>query len=204
MIFGSGGHAGVIASLLHGSYDEVAFLDERETTSRLTQAHFWEHVDDYRTEVDVFIGIGSNDARRAVFDKLRDHDVTPANCIAGSAYVAHNANLGRGVVLCPGSVVMAHANIGDNVIVNTLSSIDHDCVVGQHSQITAGVTFGGSTRVGESCFFGVKSATLPGVSIGDRSIVMAGSLITRDVPPDVMVGGSPARLMRQLDPAADR
>jgi UDP-perosamine 4-acetyltransferase len=199
MIFGSGGHARVIASLLHGRYEDISFLYENATDGQLSQAEFYERLADMGAEVDVYIGIGSNEARQRVFDTLRSHDVTPAACIAENAYIAPDAELGMGVVICPGSAVMASARVGDNVIVNTLSSVDHDCVVGRHSQITAGVTFGGTTHVGESCFFGVKSATVPGVSIGDRSIVMAASLVTRDVPPDVMVGGVPARLVRRLD-----
>jgi maltose O-acetyltransferase len=40
---------------------------------------------------------------------------------------------------------------------------------------------------------------LPGVSIGDRCVVAAGAIVTKDVPDDVVVAGNPARIVRRLD-----
>ena len=39
----------------------------------------------------------------------------------------------------------------------------------------------------------------PGVTIGDRSIVAAGAVVNRDVPPDVIVGGVPAKVIKHLE-----
>jgi acetyltransferase-like isoleucine patch superfamily enzyme len=52
------------------------------------------------------------------------------------------------------------------------------------------------TRIGERCFIGARSILMPGVSIGDNSIVGAGSVVTRDVPPGSIVAGNPARIVR--------
>jgi len=52
------------------------------------------------------------------------------------------------------------------------------------------------TRVGERCFIGAHSMLLPGVTVGDGSIVAAGSVVTRDVPPGSIVAGNPARVVR--------
>lgn len=55
------------------------------------------------------------------------------------------------------------------------------------------------TRIGERCFIGARSILMPGVSIGDNSIVGAGSVVTRDVPPGVLAAGNPCRVIRALD-----
>jgi len=52
------------------------------------------------------------------------------------------------------------------------------------------------TRVGQRCFIGARSILLPGVTIGDGSIVAAGAVVTRDVAPGSIVGGNPARAIR--------
>lgn len=52
------------------------------------------------------------------------------------------------------------------------------------------------TRVGERCFIGAHSIVLPGVHIGDESIVGAGSVVTKDVPPRSAVAGNPARIIK--------
>ena len=52
------------------------------------------------------------------------------------------------------------------------------------------------TRVGERCFIGARAVLLPGVTVGDGSIVAAGAVVTRDVPPGSIVAGNPATVIR--------
>ncbi|WP_432561343.1 acyltransferase [Kineococcus sp. SYSU DK003] len=52
------------------------------------------------------------------------------------------------------------------------------------------------TRIGRNCFIGAGSILLPGVTIGDGSIVAAGAVVTKDVPPASIVAGSPAKVIR--------
>ena len=47
-------------------------------------------------------------------------------------------------------------------------------------------------------FIGVNSVILRDVTIGDYSIVGAGSVVTKDIPPNVVAAGNPARIIRQL------
>jgi acetyltransferase-like isoleucine patch superfamily enzyme len=52
------------------------------------------------------------------------------------------------------------------------------------------------TRIGSHCFIGGRALVLPGVEIGDRVIVGAGSVVTKSVPSNCIVVGNPARVVR--------
>ncbi len=53
-------------------------------------------------------------------------------------------------------------------------------------------------HIGDGCWIGARSIILPGVTLGKRVLVAAGSVVTRDVPDDCLVAGNPARVVRSL------
>jgi maltose O-acetyltransferase len=53
-------------------------------------------------------------------------------------------------------------------------------------------------RIGNDVWIGGAAVVLPGVTIGDRAVVGAGTVVVRDVPPDTVVVGNPARIVRKL------
>lgn len=52
------------------------------------------------------------------------------------------------------------------------------------------------TYIGKNCFIGAHSIILPGMRIGDGSIVATGSVVTKDVEPNTIVAGNPARVIK--------
>jgi acetyltransferase-like isoleucine patch superfamily enzyme len=58
-----------------------------------------------------------------------------------------------------------------------------------------------TTVVKKGASIGSGATILSNVTIGERAIVGAGAVVTRDVPPDVIVVGNPARVLRAIDPA---
>ena len=60
------------------------------------------------------------------------------------------------------------------------------------------------TRIGKHCFIGARSIILPGLEIGNESIVAAGSVVTKDVAPYTLVMGNPARAVARIDREGNR
>jgi len=54
-------------------------------------------------------------------------------------------------------------------------------------------------RICKDVWVGANATILKGVTIGERSIVGAGSVVTKDVPPDSIVGGAPAKVVKKLN-----
>ena len=73
------------------------------------------------------------------------------------------------------------------------SYLAFDVAVLTHEMIQAKYV---DTRIGTRCFIGARSIIMPGVEIGDGSIVAAGSVVTKNVPPRTIVAGNPARILR--------
>ena len=78
--------------------------------------------------------------------------------------------------------------------------------IGKYTYITTGVTilahdhvqskWDFKTRIGSRCFIGNRAIILPGISIGDDVVVGAGAVVTKDVPPNTIVTGNPAKVIK--------
>lgn len=111
-------------------------------------------------------------------------------------------------------------NIGKNNFIpdkNCWSSEPYLITIGNHCQITMGVrlfTHGGGNTVrktnpnfdvfgkivvGDWVYIGTNSLIMPGVTIGDGALIAAGSVVTKSVPPGVVVGGNPARIISTIE-----
>lgn len=62
----------------------------------------------------------------------------------------------------------------------------------------------GMVEVGDYCYIGTNSLIMPGVKIGNGSMVAAGSVVTKSVPPNMVVGGNPARILCTVDEYIER
>jgi maltose O-acetyltransferase len=67
-----------------------------------------------------------------------------------------------------------------------------------HLERASGLEFAKPITIGEDVWVGGSVVICPGVTIGDRSVIGAGSVVTRDIPADVFAAGNPCRVIRNL------
>lgn len=80
--------------------------------------------------------------------------------------------------------------IGMNVVIATLN---HGLDL-----VTRNTTFPSPVVIGKNVWIGSNATILPGVTIGNNSVVAAGAVVTKDVPEDTVVAGVPARFMKKI------
>ncbi|WP_184173721.1 sugar O-acetyltransferase [Rhabdobacter roseus] len=67
-----------------------------------------------------------------------------------------------------------------------------------HVERASGLEYAKPISIGEDVWVGGSVVICPGVSIGDRAVIGAGSVVTRDIPADVFAAGNPCRVIRSL------
>ena len=92
---------------------------------------------------------------------------------------------------CGGITIGDGAFIGHNVVIATLN---HDFDPKERS-----TTHPSKVVIGKNVWIGANATVVPGVTIGDNSIIAAGAVVTKDVPPNVIAGGVPAKVIKSID-----
>lgn len=67
-----------------------------------------------------------------------------------------------------------------------------------HLERATGLEYARPVTIGQDVWIGGGAVICPGVTIGDRSVIGAGSVVTKDIPPDVFAAGNPCRVIREL------
>lgn len=111
-----------------------------------------------------------------------------------------------------------HVHFGNHVYANfNLTCVDDTHIyVGDHTMLGPNVTLATAAhpiqadlreqayqynkpiRIGKNCWLGAGVIVLPGVTIGDNTIIGAGSIVTKDIPANVVAVGNPCRVLREI------
>lgn len=93
--------------------------------------------------------------------------------------------------------------IGDNVFIGPNVSIYTACHPLDAEARNTGAQWSENVTIGRDVWIGGGATILPGVTVGDGAVIGAGAVVTRDVAPRTVVGGNPARVIKQIEPNKD-
>jgi len=111
--------------------------------------------------------------------------------------ISYMSKLGRGLLINSKVSIAAHTTIGDFVSINRHVSIGHHTNIGKYCSINPGVNIAGNVTIGEGTTIGMGTNILHTVKIGKNSIIGSGSVVTKDIPDNVVAYGSPCKIIRE-------
>ena len=137
-------------------------------------------------------------------------------------FISEKAKIGENVQIWHFSYVGDNSEIGDNVSIGSLAHIDYDVKIGENTRIEGQVYIPPLSRIGKNAFLGpaavltndpypmcnkmigvtiedgaiigARAVIKAGVTVGKNSVVAMGAIVTRDVPENSVVMGSPASI----------
>lgn len=146
-----------------------------------------------RNPLAIVIAVADPVSRKALRERITNPAIRFPSLIHPNVLTGDDQNvIGEGCILTAGCILTTHIRLGDFVIVNLLTSIGHDVVVGSYSSIMPNVSISGFVKIGECCFLGSGARILQNLSIGGNAVVGAGAVVNRSVEQNATVVGVPA------------
>lgn len=136
---------------------------------------------------------------RARFRKWLNEEIWMEDYLKSGLKLGSNCDINPGVIFD-----ISHCwliEIGNNVVIAPHAYIlAHDA----STQKTLGYTKIGKVKIEDNSFIGARAVIMPGVTIGKNAIVAAGSVVTKSVEENTVVGGNPAKFIMETDALMDK
>lgn len=150
------------------------------------------HISDVR----VVSGVGDPALRRRLIRRAREYGARFGNIIHPSTILTHRATLGEDIVIAAGCILTNQIHIGNHVQVNMDCTIAHDASLEDFVTVSPGVHVSGNVTLHEGCYIGTGTVIIEKKAIGAWSLIGAGSVVIADVPPNSVVVGNPAKVIK--------
>lgn len=147
-------------------------------------------------EINCVIAVGDPRGKKQVAEKLEKSEINFANVIHPSVMMSEFVEFGKGVILCAGCILTANIRIGNHVCVHINSTIGHDAVLEDFSCIMPAVKISGNVVLKKGTYIGAGATLIPKVSVGEWTIIGAGTVVIKDVPDHIVAVGVPAKVVK--------
>jgi len=135
----------------------------------------------------VIVAIGNIKIRNKIIEYLESKNVNFYTYIHNSVFVAYDAFVDIGTVICPNCIIQSNSKIGKHCIINIFCSIGHDSTVKDYCIFSPYTTLNGNVSIGNNVFMGTRVTVLLGSIIGNNCIVSANTSVKGIIKDNFMV-----------------
>jgi UDP-N-acetylbacillosamine N-acetyltransferase len=193
-IYGASGHGLVVNDIAKlCGYDKILYIDDGENKyPSFTNL-------DIDFSIPIAFGVGDNKTRKKLFKKVEEKGFSIVSLIHPSASIAQDVTINKGTVIMANVVINVGSTIGEGVILNSSSTIEHENNINDFVHISPNVALAGNVTVECDTHIGIGSSVIQFITIGQQTIVGAGSVVIKDIPSCVIAYGNPCKVIRKLD-----
>ncbi len=141
--------------------------------------------------------IGTTEAKKSFTQRLLAYNCRlPGPILHRSVQTGQDNTFGEGTIVFASSVISVNSQIGRQVNIYHQCSIAHDVIIDDFCNLSPGVHLAGGVHLEECVNLGIGALVMPRVTIGKWSVIGAGAVVNKDIPPYSVAAGVPAKVIK--------
>ena len=145
----------------------------------------------------VVVAIGNAAVRKRIASELmKNASLMFPTLVADNVIGSKLLTIGKGSIICLGTIATVNISIGEFCIINLASTIGHDVVIEDFVTVYPGANISGNVTIHETTEIGTGAKIIQGKEIGANTVIGAGTVVIRDIPEGVTAVGNPARIVK--------
>ncbi|MEI6056722.1 MAG: acetyltransferase [Lentisphaerota bacterium] len=190
----------IVCNMEHSEFESVPYMPSNNISNTIIYYTSWE-----KNKSRFCIGVSKPQSKLIVYEFFNKNFGILVNeytkLIHPFSSVSNTTTISYGSVINPGVIIAPFSQIKNFVTINRSVSIGHHTVIEDFSTINPGSNIAGKCLIESGVTIGMGANIIDGLTIGRNSIIGAGSLVTKNIPPNVVAYGNPAKVIREINRA---
>lgn len=204
-IFGAGGFGREVKIIIDkinqeqpNTYNLLGFYDDGREKGELVNGFpvlgGVREINEVKKEMALAISIGDPRIKAKILDQINNPNIDyPAIIHPKASFSTDDVIIGKGTIICEGTILTCNIEVGEYVIFNLLCTVGHDTKIGDYSAFMPGVNISGEVTIGKGAYVGTGAKVINLLEIGEGAIIGAGAVVSKSIPANCTAVGIPAK-----------
>jgi sugar O-acyltransferase (sialic acid O-acetyltransferase NeuD family) len=142
---------------------------------------------------EVVVAIADSYARKKIVESLPINTKYFTHIHPTAQIHGPDVKIGEGSIICAGSIITTNVEIGKHAHINLITTIGHDCIIGDYFTTAPGVQISGNEIIGDRVYFGTRSCVKQKIKICDDVIIGMNAGVVKNITEPGTYVGTPAK-----------
>ena len=209
-VFGAGGFGKEVALLVEqinfkaGEWEMLGFYDDGVAKGEEVYGYKVlggiADLNKVDSELYLVFAVAAPATKRKLVSRLSNQHIKYPVLIHPQAIVGHKeVTIGEGTIITAGTIITVNIQIGAHVILNLSNTVGHDTSIGDFCSFMPSVNISGEVSIAEGVYVGTGAKIINQLEIGANTIVGAGAVVAKSLPPNCTAVGVPAKPIKFND-----
>lgn len=147
-------------------------------------------------EYEIVIAVGDPNHRKVIVESLPKDTKFFTHIHNSVQILGDDVEIGAGSIICAGTILTTNIKIGNHVHLNLLTTIGHDCVIGDYFTTAPGVKISGNCNIKNNVYFGTNSSVKQKINICDYVTIGMNAAVVKDINESGTYVGVPVKKLK--------